>query len=315
MLTLVSRRLLTFVPILLIVSFGVFLLTALIPGDAATTLAGGPNATPEAVAAVRERFHFDDPLLVQYLRWLGDLAQLDFGSSVYSGVPVTESLGRRAPVSFSLVAAAVVVALAIALPMGIGAGVRPGGWVDRAGRITSSLGIGIPNFWLAALLVLFFSLSLSWLPPSGFEHLGDSPGGWARSVTLPAIALGMYLSAEMTRQVRAALMTELDSNYVRSLWAKGARTPRVVSHAMRSAASPAITVLGVQVGILLGGTVIIEQIFAIPGVGTYLVDGVTSQDVPVIQGVTMLFVIIQMGMSLVVDIAYGVLNPKVRVAS
>ena len=313
MLSLVGRRLLTYIPILLIVSFAVFMLTSLIPGDAAITLAGGPNATPEAIAAVREKLRLDDPILVQYWYWLSDAIRLDFGESQFSGVPVIESIWNRFPVSLSLVLAAVIVALLIGLPLGIFAGVRPGGVVDRINRWTSSLGVGMPNFWLATLLILLFAVTLRWLPPSGFTSFAESPAKWAESIVLPAFAMGFFLAAELSRQLRAGLIGQLNANYVRTLWAKGATSRRVVGrHALRNAASPAITVLGVQVGTLLGGTVIMEQIFSIPGLGSYLLDGITGQDLPIIQGVTMMFVVFQMTMSLIVDVSYGLLNPKVR---
>lgn len=315
MLTLVGRRLLSLLPILIVVSFGVFMLTSLLPGDPAITLAGGPNATPQAVEAIRERLHLDDPFILQYLYWLGDAVRLDFGTSLFSGVGVMESIGQRLPVTISLVIAAVTVALLIAVPFGVLAGTRPGGLADRINRVTSTLGAGVPNFWFATILIVVFAVTLRWLPPAGYVPFTDSPLGWLQSILLAAIALGFFLSAELSRQLRAALITELGSNYIRTLWAKGAPSRLVVGrHALRNAAGPAITVFGVHVGYLLGGTVIIEQIFSIPGLGSYLLDGIVGGDLPVIQGVTMMFVLFQVGMSLMVDIAYGVLNPKVRVA-
>ena len=313
MLSLIGRRLLSYIPILFIVSIGVFMLTSLIPGDAAITIAGGPNATPEAIAAVRDKLRLDQPVLVQYWYWLSDAVRLNFGESQFSGVPVMESIWNRLPVTLSLVAAAVVVALVVGVPLGIVAGVRPGGVMDRINRLTSSLGVGVPNFWLATLLILLFAVTLKWLPPSGFVSFTVSPLGWAKSVILPAVAMGFFLAAELSRQLRAGLIAQLNANYVRTLWAKGGTRQRVIGrHALRNAASPAITVLGVQIGTLLGGTVIIEQIFSIPGLGSYLLDGITGQDLPIIQGVTMMFVLFQMTMSLIVDVSYGLLNPKVR---
>ena len=314
MLTLVGRRLLSLLPILIVVSFGVFMLTSLLPGDPAITLAGGPNATPQAVEAIRERLHLDDPFILQYLYWLGDAVRLDFGTSLFSGVGVMESIGERLPVTISLVIAAVTVALLIAVPLGVLAGTRPGGIADRINRVTSTLGVGVPNFWFATILIVVFAVTLRWLPPAGYVPFTDSPLGWLQSILLAAIALGFFLSAELSRQLRAALIAELGSNYIRTLWAKGAPSRLVVGrHALRNAAGPAITVFGVHVGYLLGGTVIIEQIFSIPGLGSYLLDGIVGGDLPVIQGVTMMFVLFQVGMSLMVDIANGVLNPKVRV--
>lgn len=315
MLTLIGRRLLTLIPILLLVSFGVFMLTSLLPGDPAITLAGGPNATPQAVAAIRERLHLDEPLVMQYLYWLGGAVRLDFGASLFSSVSVMDSIGERLPVTISLVVAAVIVALAIAVPLGVLAGARPGGIADKINRVTSTLGVGVPNFWFAAILIIIFAVTLQWLPPAGYIPLTTSPIGWLQSVALAAVALGFFLSAELSRQLRAALINELGSNHIRTMWAKGASARlTIVKHGLRNAAGPAITVFAVHVGYLLGGTVIIEQIFSFPGLGSYLLDGIVGGDLPVIQGVTMVFVLFQMAMSLLVDISYGLLNPKVRVS-
>lgn len=315
MLTLVGRRLLSLIPILIVVSFAVFMLTSLLPGDPAVTLAGGPNATPKAVAAIREQLHLDQPFVLQYLYWLWDAVRFDVGTSLFSGVPVIESIGQRLPVTVGLVIASVVVALLIAVPLGVLAGTRPGGIADRVNRVTSTLGVGVPNFWFAAILIVVFAVGLGWLPPAGYVPFTDSPAGWLQSILLAAIALGFFLSAELSRQLRAALIGELGSNYIRTLWAKGASTRRVIGgHALRNAAGPAITVFAVHVGYLLGGTVIIEQVFSIPGLGSYLLDGIVGGDLPVIQGVTMVFVLFQVGMSLLVDISYALLNPKVRVS-
>jgi peptide/nickel transport system permease protein len=311
---LVARRLAMLVPVLLLVSFGVFMLLALVPGDPAVTLAGGTSASPDAIAHVRAQLHLNDPLLVQYGHWLGGVIHLDFGRSLITGIPVAHEISSRLPVTLSLVAAATVVALIVGVPLGIASGSRPGGAVDAGARLISSLGIAIPSFWLAVILVSVFAVHWRIFPPSGFTRLSASPGQWARDITLPAVALGLLVAASLARQLRAGIVDVLHANYIRTAWAKGA-SPRtvIVRHALQNAAIPAVTVLGVQIGYLLGGAVIIEQIFSIPGVGSYMLQAITSHDLPVVQGVTLVFVVFQTAMSLLVDVSYGFLNPKVRV--
>jgi peptide/nickel transport system permease protein len=312
--TLILRRLLSLVPLLLLVSFGVFVLVALVPGDAATTLAGGENATPERVAAVRDQLHLDDPLVSQYGRWLGNAVQGDLGESLFSHVPVVDDIRDRFPITLGLALAALVVGLLIGIPVGVFSALRPGRPVDKASRVGTSLAIAIPNYWLAIELVVLFAVTWKWLPPSGYVKFTEDPWGWLEHIVLPAIALGVWSAASLARQLRASLIDALDTRYVRTAWAKGASTRRVVlKHAMKNAAIPVVTVLGLQIGFLLGGTVIIEQIFSIPGMGPYFIRAVTSFDVPVIQGVAIVFVLITVALSLLVDISYGLLDPRVRV--
>lgn len=309
------RRLLTVPPTLLIVTFVVFLLSKLAPGDIAITLAGGADASPEAIAAIREELRLDDPLVVQYLSWLGGALTFDFGTSLFNGESVAASIAARLPITMGLVAFALAIAIAIGVPLGAASGIKPGGLFDRIGRLVSSFAVGVPNFVLAALLIVVFAVNLQWLPPSGYVTFLTDPPGWLQHTILPAFAMGVFLSAELNRQIRTGLIRELDTNYIRTLWSKGAGKGRVIGvHAMRNAISPALTVLGVQVGTLLGGSVITEQVFSIPGLGTYLLQGIIGRDIPVILGVVTVFVLIQMAMSLFVDFLYVVLNPRIRVS-
>jgi peptide/nickel transport system permease protein len=312
---LVVRRLVSFLPVLLLVSFGVFMLEALVPGDPATTLAGGQNATPQAIAQVRQELHLNDPLLEQYGRWLWGVLHLNLGNSLISGDSVWSDIASRFPVTLSLVIAATVVALVVGVPLGILSGSRPNSPVDSGARLVSSAGIAVPNFWLAVILVSIFAVHWRLFPPLGYVSVTSSPLQWARDIALPAVALGMLLAAALARQLRAGLIDVLSTNYVRTAWAKGCSGSTVVfRHALRNAAIPAVTVLGVQIGYLLGGAVIIEQIFSIPGLGSYMLQGIINNDLPVVQGVALVFVVFQMLMSLLVDLSYGALNPKVRVA-
>jgi peptide/nickel transport system permease protein len=312
---LIVRRLLALIPLLLVVSFAVFSLTYLLPGDPAVTMAGGTNASPQDIVRVREEFGFDDPLLTQYGRWLKNAAQLDFGKSLIDDKPVSEEIGRRFPVTLSLALAAMVIGIMIGVPLGIMAGMRPGSARDKAGVGVASLGIAIPNFWLAMVLIAIFAVNLGWFPAIGWTNFQDDPGDWLKHVVLPALALGAWAAASLARQLRSGLMDTLDTNYVRTAWAKGSHERRVVGkHALKNAAIPAVTVIGLQVSTLLGGAVIIERIFSIPGLGSYLLAAISAYDIPVIQGVTVMFVLIFVVINLLVDISYGYFNPRVRVS-
>jgi peptide/nickel transport system permease protein len=316
MLELIVRRLLMVIPTLFIVTFGVFLLVKLTPTDPAVAAAGGENATPQLIAEKREELHLNDPLLSQYWRWVSHAATGDLGDSYILHTSVSENLKQRVPITLSLVFAATVVALILAVPLGIICGLRPNGMADQCTRFVASLAIAIPSFVLAVVLVIVFAVKLGWLPPSGYRKFSESPSEWLRYITLPAIALGLAIASAITRQLRAALIDELDTNHIRTAWAVGGTSPRVVGHdGLKNASGPAVTILGLQIAALVGGTVIVEQIFSIPGIGTYLLSGITAADVPVIQGCVLVLAVIQILMSLTVDISYALLNPKVRVAA
>jgi peptide/nickel transport system permease protein len=318
MLGMIARRLLSLIPVLLVVTFVVFLLTELVPGDAAQSIAGGANATPEKIAEVRTELGLDRPVLERYADWLGDAVRLDFGKSYasYNNVAapdVAEELGERIPVSLSLALAGLLVAVLIGIPLGILAGMRPGGVVDRSSVTGTSFGLAIPNFVLGFFLIQVFALSLDWFPAQGYTKFSESPSAWLESIILPAFALGVIAAASVARQTRAALIDVLQSNYVRTAFAVGTGTRRtVVKYAFKNASIPTVTVIGLQLAALIGGVVIIEQIFVIPGLGTYMLRALSLPDVPVIQAVTITFVLIYVTLNLIVDISYGYLNPRVR---
>ncbi len=315
MLGLIVRRVVALVPMLLIVSFVIFGLTTLVPGDAAVTLAGGADARPEDIESIRQHLNLDDPFLVRYGDWLSGAIRLDLGDSLYSGDPVSDQIGERLPVTLGMAALVFAFAAAIALLVGIAGGLRPGSLLDRVLLIASSASIAMPAFWIAMLLVVLFAVKLGWVPPFGFEHFTDSASGWFDRMILPAAALALAPAAVLARQLRGGLADTMQSSFIRTAWAKGGSTRQVVvGHALKNSAGPAVTVLGLQVGAILGGTVLVERIFSIPGMGTYLLSSVTTQDIPAVQGVAVLFVLIQVLVSLSVDIAYGYLNPKVRVS-
>lgn len=317
MLGLIARRVLTLIPILLIVSFGVFMLSALLPGNPAVTLAGGEAATPERVEEITQQLRLDDPLVERYGRWLGDAVRLDFGSSLFVGdrITVWQEIKTRLPVTASLAFAALTVGLLIGVPIGIVSGMKPGRTIDRIGVSGTSIGLAIPNFFVAMLLIVVLARGRDpFFPTSGFNRLSEGIGPWLKTVTLPALSLGLVSASSVARQLRAALIDVMGSNYVRTAWATGQSPLRVVGkYALKNAGIPAVTVVALQLTFLLGGTVIIEQLFGIPGLGSYLIRALTNQDVPVIQGVVLFFVISNVTINLLLDITYGFLNPKVRV--
>lgn len=313
MLTLVTRRLLAAIPLLLVVSFAVFGMTYLIPGDAATTLAGGQDASLESIERIRDELNLNAPLYEQYWDWLSGAVRLDFGESLYSGTPVWNELAQRLAPTFTLMALALLLMVPAALLLGLVSGLRPGGGWDRLILLGTSVGISMPSFLMALFLIVVFSVNLGWLPSFGYVPLVESPSGWLRRTILPAAALAASAIAVLTRQLRGSLIQTMQSQYVRTAYAKGGSRATVLwGHALKNAAMPATTVLGVQAAALLGGSIIIEQIFTIPGVGSYMLRAITTQDIPVIQSVTMFFVVINVATNLAVDVAYGFLNPKVR---
>jgi peptide/nickel transport system permease protein len=303
------------VPVLLIVSFAVFFLLALVPGNPAITLAGGVSATPAQIAHVTAVLHLNDPFLVQYWHWLYNALHGNLGTSISTGQPVTQQIEQRFPVTFGLVVASAIVALVVGIPVGLVSGIRPQGPVDSGARAFTTLGLAIPSFWLAVLLVSIFAVHWKIFPPTGYVSITQSFTGWLKDITLPAVTLGVLVGVTIARQLRASLIDVLDTPYIRTAWAKGGTRRSVLfKHGLKNAAMPVVTVFGIQIGYLLGGAVIIEQIFAMPGLGPYMLSGITDHDLPVVQGVALVFVLFQMAMSLLVDISYGYLNPKVRVS-
>ncbi len=308
------RRLLALIPLLFVVTFVVYSLLLLVPGDPAITLAGD-NPTEEQIAATRERLGLDDPVIVQYGRWVADAVRGDLGTSLYSSRSVTDAVLARLPMTLSLTAAAVVIALVLSVPLGLAAAARPRGVVDRMTLVGASVGVALPSFWVGLVLIIVFGHGLGWLPPVGYVGLSESPLDWARHMALPATALGLAAAAETTRQLRGAMVDVLGTDYVRTARSAGLRARTVVmKHALKNAASPVLTVLGIQVTYLLGGSVIVEKMFGIPGLGSLAVESVLARDIPMIQGVVVVAVIVAVTVNLLVDLGYAALNPRVRLA-
>lgn len=308
-----ARRLLAVVPTLLLVSFIVFLLVHLSPGDPAVRAAGGQDATPEAIAAARERLGLNDPFLVQYGNWMLSLLQGDLGTSLFSSQKVTEAILPRLPVTLSLTLGAAIVAVLLSIPIGTIAALRSGGLSDRMVMLGASLGIAMPNFFIGLLLVLGFALSAGWLPATGWVAFSDSPGGWISHMILPSVTLGIAVAAELARHLRASLRDVLDQDYVRTASAKGLSSVKVVGkHGLKNAAIPVVTVFGLQVQHLLGGTVVVEQIFGLPGLGSLAVQAVFDRNYTVIQGIAVVTVLIVLIINFLVDLSYAYLNPRIR---
>jgi peptide/nickel transport system permease protein len=305
-------RVLTTIPVLVLVTFVVFGLVLLIPGDPAVTIAG-PDATVEQVDQVRQRLGLDRPMAVQYWDWVTGAIGGDLGTSLFTSRPVATSIGDGLPVTMALTVTALVISLLIAVPTAIISALRRGTWLDRVATIGSSLGIALPSFWLGLMFVLIFSLTLGWLPATGYVELAEDPGAWLAHIFLPALTLGIAAAAESARQLRGSIIGVLQQDYVRTARAKGMRARMVIGkHVMKNAAVPLVTVLGLQITAMLGGAVLVEQIFGVPGLGQVAINAVTTRDIPVIQGIVLVAVVVAVVSNLLVDLTYGYLNPKVR---
>jgi peptide/nickel transport system permease protein len=305
MLPYVAKRLLLTGPTLLAVSVVVFLMLHLVPGDPAIIFFGDQPVTPERLEAVRRQMGLHRPLYVQYLDFLRGLATADLGRSIHHEVPVREELAGRIASSAELAGAAFLVTAGVGLGLGLLAALRHGTWVDTAAMFVALGGVSMPIFWLAALLIYVFSLTLGWFPATGF-------GGWNRLV-LPAVALGFVSSATLARLVRSSVLEVLWQPYVTTARAKGLREAVVVRrHVLKNALIAVVTVLGLQLGTLLSGAVITETVFARPGVGKLLVDAILNKDFPLVQGAVLFIAVVYVGVNLLVDLSYAYLDPRIR---
>jgi len=312
MLIFAARRLLAAIPTLLVVTLLVFSLVRLLPGDPAR-LQLGEEATPQAIAELRHQMGLDRPVAAQYAAWLGDLGRLNLGRSLQDNTSVSGLIAQKLPTTFELSLLSLVVALLLAVPAGIVSALRPGSWVDRLVTLLALSGISLPSFFLGILLVYLFSVNLAWIPASGYVGLNENPGLNLKLMLLPAITLGVGSGAVLTRFLRSSLLEVLNQDYVRTARAKGiAERLVIVKHALRNALIPVITVLGLQLGGLLGGAVVTEQIFSVPGFGRLLVDAVFTRDLPVIQGMVLTSAALVFLVSFLIDLAYGAIDPRVR---
>ena len=312
MLKLVGRRLLATIPLLFFVSLVVFSFVHILPGDPALLFLG-EEADAETVAKFRTRLGFDRPLTGQYLSFLRRAVRGDLGRSLRTNQPVTEAILQRLPVTLELLVAALLISLAIAIPMGIVSAIKRNSGVDLLSTVFALVGFSMPNFWLGIILIYVFALLLRWLPPSGFVPLVASLPENLRSLILPALTLGTALAALVTRQLRSGMLEVLRQDYVRTAQAKGLSGRQVVGkHALKNALISVVTVVGLQIGGLLGNTIITETLFALPGIGRLMIDAIFSRDFFVVQGVILFLAMGYVLSNLAVDILYSYLDPRIR---
>ena len=310
-LRLIRRRLLQIAPVIVLATFVVFGLQQLVPGDIAVTLAGD-NATDARIAEIRTLYGLDRPFFVQYGSWLWDALHGDLGKSILSGEPVLDSIERRFPTSLLIVGCALTLSLAIGIPLGILAATHRGSRIDAFVTSIASLGVALPNFWLAMLLVATFALNWNFFPATGASPLSAGIGKALHYAALPAFALAAGGIAEVARQLRSSLVEVLSSQYVRTLHAKGLSPTAILwKHGLKNVSVNLLTVIGLVFNRLLGATVVIEAVFAIPGIGSMVVHAAIHKDFPVIQGVVLALVMIVISVNLLIDVLYTVLDPRI----
>jgi peptide/nickel transport system permease protein len=307
----VAKRFLLTVPAMLAMSVLVFAIIRLVPGDPALVILG-LRATPESIAALRRDFRLDEPIWAQYAHWLGQVLRGDLGIDYRTHEPIREQLLTRLPVTLEMAILAMLMSIVMAIPLGILAAVRRG--PAEAGATTLGLlGISIPDFWLGVMLILLMALVLGWLPSSGYVPLRESVWDNIRHMLLPSFTLAVNLAAVLTRTTRAAVLDALGRPYVQTARAKGLHERAVVfGHVLKNAAVPIVTVLGLQLGYILGGAIIIEQIFALPGVGRLTLNAVLERNYPVIQGAVLLVTFLFMLVNILTDALYALLDPRIR---
>lgn len=306
------RRLVTVLPTLVFVSMLIFGLQQLLPGDPAQILAG-EDQNPELIAQLREKMHLDKPLPVQYGHWIGGVLQGDLGESARTGQPVLELILQKLPVTVQLAFMSMLIALLISIPAGIVSAVKRDSVWDHGATVFGLAGLSMPNFWLGILMILFFSVELGWLPASGYVSPFDNLGANLAAMVMPAIVLGTGIAAVLMRHTRSSMLQVLATDYVRTARAKGLRERVVVGkHALRNALTPVITLAALELGTLLSGAVLTEQVFTIPGFGKLIIDAVFNRDYAVVQGVVLVTATAYILLNLLADMAYFVFNPRLR---
>jgi peptide/nickel transport system permease protein len=308
------RRLFYGVLIIFLVTLFVFFALRLIPGDPVrAALSDAPGVTEEQIAQRTAELGLDRPVLTQLFSFLGNAFTGDLGKSFYTEQPVTEMISDRLPVTLQLGAMSLVLGVLLGVPLGMLSALRPNSWIDQILRVVSVAGISIPNFWLGLMLVTYLALYLSWTPPLSYSSPFEDLSKNFLQMILPAIALSTGTMASVARFLRSSLLEVLGSNYIRTVRAKGAG-PRIVlfKHATRNSLVPVFTILGLQVGHILGGTVILETIFSIPGMGTLIAEGVRQRDYPVVMGAVIVFAAVFILVTIIVDLMYGIIDPRVR---
>lgn len=311
----VARRMVQLAPVMIVATFVVFSLVYLMPGDPALTIAGD-YATEERIEEIRRIYGFDRPMLVQYFAWLGNVAIGDLGRSLFSNENVLTLILARLPYTIMLVVYALVVGAAVGIPLGILAATRQGTALDKLITSVASLGVAVPNFWLGIILVALFSLDFRWFPATGARSFFEEPAQAIYYATLPAIALSTGVVAVLARQVRSALLEVLGSQYIRTLRAKGLSSGSILwKHGLRNVAATMLTIAGLQVNRLFSSAVIVEAVFAVPGVGNLISYSALNKDFPVVQGVALVLVLVVIFTNLLVDVLNAILDPRVAAST
>jgi len=308
----IAQRLLSTVPVLLVVAVFVFALLRLTPGDPAAIMAGDA-ANAEQIERIRAGLGLDRPIAVQFGIWLGNIVRGDLGESFYFRIKVADLIGQRLEPTLALATLTIVIAVVLSVPLGVVAAWRFGGWFDRALMGFSVMGFSVPVFVLAYLLIWFVSLKLGWLPVQGYRRISEGVGPFFQHLILPALTLSVIYIAYIARVTRASVLEALGEDYIRTARAKGLPEMRVlVRHALANAAVPIATVIGIGIAVLIGGVVVTESVYAIPGLGRLTVDAVLARDFPTIQGVILFFSFIYVLVNLLIDLSYVVLDPRIR---
>jgi len=314
MFSFIMRRAVVTIPVMLIVATSVFLMLKLTPGDPAGIILG-PDATEERRQELRDDLGLNDPLAIQYARWIGDAVRGDLGDSLFLNQSVLSSLAERAQPTMLLTLLAMIVAVGLGMPIGIIAARKRGRWIDVGAMAIAIVGISMPTFWLGLNLILIFAVKLRWLPVAGYVPLQDGLWDSLKYLILPSITLGVAQAALIARMTRSMMLDVLNTDYVRTARAKGMGEYRVVTvHALRNALLPLLNVIGLAFAALLGGAVVTEQIFNIPGVGRLLIQAVGRRDVPLVQGTVLVIAAIYVFVNLAVDVASAILDPRIRKA-
>ncbi len=312
MLRYLIKRLLATIPVMGVVALFVFSLLYLSPGDPAAVIAGD-IATEADIARIRAQLGLDQSFLVRFGGWAWGLLHGDLGVSIFTGLPVATLIGQRVEPTLALTLCTLIVAVGLAVPLGVLAAARAGGWLDRIVMAISVLGFSVPVFVIAYGLILFFSVYLEWLPVQGYRSLTEGLGPFVQHMILPSVALGVVYMALIARITRATMLDVLSQDYVRTATAKGlARSAVLTRHALKNAAVPIVTIIGIGVAALIGGVVVTETVFAIPGLGRLTVDAILRRDYPIIQGVTLLFSVVYVLVNLLVDLSYSLFDPRIK---
>ena len=312
MLAYVVRRLVATVFVMTFVAFFVFSLLYLTPGDPAATIAGD-LATADDIARIHRQLGLDDPFLVRFGHWAWGVLQGDLGTSIFTNLPVTTLIGQRVGPTVSLTVIALIITLSFAIPLGVIAASKVGSWIDRLVMVVAVLGFSVPSFVLAYIAILCFSVWLDWLPVQGYASLSEGFAPFIEHLILPSIVLGLIYGALIARITRAAMLEVLSQDYIRTAQAKGLTEGKVLAgHALRNAAIPIVTVIGSGIALLIGGVIVTETVFAIPGIGRLTVDAILRRDYPIIQGVTLVLSAVYVVINLLVDASYTFFDPRVR---